>query len=130
LAAVLLGNGISFGGVLAFLYAHQIVLPLLDVYRRYYGWRMAAYIAAVFFATMVLSALVMDVVFTGVGLVPQPNPDIRAEVMRFGLNYTFWLNIVFGAVTVWLWLLNRRHPMQMHMRHHEGHAHAHGHGEQ
>ena len=53
MAAVLWGAGISFGGVLAFLYADLIVLPLLDVYRRYYGWKMAAYIGAVFYATMV-----------------------------------------------------------------------------
>ena len=53
MAAVLWGAGVSFGGVLAFLYADLIVLPLLDVYRRYYGWKMAAYIAGVFYATMV-----------------------------------------------------------------------------
>jgi uncharacterized protein len=45
---VLWGSGISFGGVLSFLYADLIVIPLLDVYRRYFGWRMAAYIAVVF----------------------------------------------------------------------------------
>ena len=67
MAAVLWGAGISFGGVLAFLYADLIVLPLLDVYRRYYGWRMAAYIGALFYATMVVSALVMDVAFTALG---------------------------------------------------------------
>jgi MFS family permease len=85
LAAVLWGSGISFGGVLAFLYAHLIVLALLDVYRRYYGWRMAAYIGAVFFATMVISGLVMDVAFTALGLVPPPNQSIRAEMAHFSL---------------------------------------------
>ena len=49
MAAVLWGSGISFGGVLAFLYADLIVLPLLDVYRRYFGWKMAAYIGIVFY---------------------------------------------------------------------------------
>ena len=127
LAAVLWASGISFGGVLAFLYADLIVLPLLDVYRRYYGWRMAAYIGAVFFATMVFSGLLMDVAFTALGLVPRPNPDIRAEIVHFSLNYTFWLNVLFSALAAWLWILNRRHPMQMH--HHEGHAQAHGDGE-
>jgi len=123
LAAVLWASGISFGGVLAFLYADLIVLPLLDVYRRYYGWRMAAYIGAVFFATMALSGLIMDVAFTALGLVPHRNPDIRAEMVNFSWNHTAWLNTAFGALAVWLWWLNRTHPMIMH--HHE-HAHAHG----
>ena len=65
MAAVLWVSGISFGGVLSFLYADLIVIPLLDVYRRYYGWRMAAYIAVVFYITMVLAGLIMDVAFSG-----------------------------------------------------------------
>jgi uncharacterized membrane protein YraQ (UPF0718 family) len=118
LAAVLWASGISFGGVLAFLYADLIVLPLLDVYRRYYGWRMTSYIGAVFFATMVVAALLMDVVFSALGLVPPPDRNIRAEIVHFGLNYTFWLNLLFGALAAYLALLARRHPM-----HHHGHAH-------
>ena len=118
LAAVLWASGISFGGVLAFLYADLIVLPLLDVYRRYYGWRMASYIGAVFFATMVVAALLMDVAFSAFGLVPPPDRNIRAEIVHFGLNYTFWLNLLFGALAAYLALLARRHPM-----HHHGHAH-------
>ena len=119
MAAVLWASGTTFGGVLAFLYADLIVLPLLDVYRRYYGWRMAAYIGAVFFATMAASALIMDVVFSALDLVPAPNRNIRAEMAHFAFNYTFWLNLLFGAVAIWLALLARRHPMQ------HGHAHHH-----
>ncbi len=125
LAAVLWASGISFGGVLAFLYADLIVLPLLDVYRRYYGWKMAAYIGAIFFVTMVLSGLIMDVAFTALGLVPRPNPDIRAEMVHFSLNYTFWLNLLFAGAAAWLFWLNHEHPM--HMDHeHEGHVQVHG----
>jgi len=128
LAAVLWASGISFGGVLAFLYADLIVLPLLDVYRRYYGWRMAAYIGLVFFATMVLSGLLMDLAFTALGLVPAPNHDIRARMTQFSLNYTFWLNLAFGALAAYLVVQARRHPMdhRAHM-HHGGHDMA-GHG--
>ena len=86
MAAVLWASGISFGGVLSFLYADLIVLPLLDVYRRYYGWRMAAYIAAVFYVTMVLAGLIMDVGFTAAGLVLEPNPNIRAELTTLQLQ--------------------------------------------
>lgn len=112
MAAVLWGSGISFGGVLAFLYADLIVLPLLDVYRRYYGWRMAAYIGAVFYVTMVAAALVMDLAFNALHLVPRPDPHIAQHLAMFSLNYTFYLNVVFAVVAAALWWINRRHPMQ------------------
>ena len=98
LAAVLWASGISFGGVLAFLYADLIVLPLLDVYRKYYGWRMMLYIFGVFFVTMVLAAIVMDGAFSALHLVPKPNPNIRHDLSMFSFNYTFYLNVVFGAL--------------------------------
>lgn len=128
MAAVLWGSGVSFGGVLAFLYADLIVLPLLDVYRRYYGWRMAAYIGGVFYATMVLAAIVMDVAFSALGWIPPHRPDIRAEVTHFSLNYTFWLNCVLAVVAGVLFWLGRRQPMaaHAHCEHHGHHAH-HGH---
>jgi uncharacterized protein len=118
MAAVLWASGISFGGVLAFLYADLIVFPLLDVYRNYYGWRMMLYIAAVFFVTMVLSAILMDAVFSALHLVPRPNPNVRSDLMTFSLNYTFWLNLAFGALGIYLWQLDAKHPMQHH-HHHE-----------
>jgi uncharacterized protein len=126
MAAVLWGAGISFGGGLAFLYADLIVLPLLDVYRRYYGWKMAAYIGAVFYATMVLAALAMDVLFNTVGWIPTRNPNIQAEMMHFDLDYTFWLNIVFGALAAFLFWTARRNPMA-HGSHCEHHGGAHHH---
>ncbi len=129
LAAVLWGGGASFGGVLAFLYADLIVLPLLDTYRRYFGWRMAAYIAAVFYATMVVASLIMDITFTGLGLVPDHTMDVRAHITHFSLNYTFWLNLVFGALGAYLWWVSRKHPMQHHGdggHDHAGHDPAHG----
>jgi uncharacterized membrane protein YraQ (UPF0718 family) len=125
MAAVLWGAGVSFGGVLAFLYADLIVLPLLDVYRRYYGWKMAAYIAAVFYVTMVVSALIMDVTFNALGWIPRQRPNMQAEMTQFTLNYTFWLNLAFGLLAILLWVLARRHPMQS--GHCEHHAHQHHH---
>ena len=116
LAATLWAGGASFGGVLAFLYADLLVLPLLDTYRRYFGWRMAAYMAAIFYVTMVFAALAMDLGFTALGLVPARSADIRAHLTHFALNYTFWLNLVFGALGLYLWRVSRRHPM----RHGEG----------
>ena len=123
LAAILWAGGASFGGVLSFIYADLIVLPLLDTYRRYFGWRMAAYLFAVLFTTMVLSAILVDAGFTLAGLVPAPNPDVKAEIMNFSLNYTFWLNLLFGAWALWLFWTNHKNPMD-HDHHSMTHDHA------
>ena len=124
MAAILWGSGISFGGVLAFLYADLIVLPLLDVYRRYYGLRMMLYIFGVFFVTMVLSGIVMEGMFSALHLVPQPNPHIRHDLTLFSINYTFWLNLIFGALAIYLWRLDAAHPMD-HGDHGDHDTHGH-----
>jgi uncharacterized membrane protein YraQ (UPF0718 family) len=122
MAAVLWGAGVSFGGVLAFLFGDLIVLPLLDVYRRYYGWKMAAYIAAVFYATMVISAVIMDLLFGALGWIPAARPDIRARAEHFSIDTTFWLNILALALTLGLLFLARRAPAtQSHCEHHHAH---------
>jgi uncharacterized membrane protein YraQ (UPF0718 family) len=117
LAAILWASGISFGGVLAFIYADLIVLPLLDVYRKYYGWRMALYMFAVFFATMVISAILVDGAFAVLHLVPKPNPNAVHDLTMFSFNYTFWLNLAFGALAIYLWRLDAAHPMHHHHEH-------------
>jgi uncharacterized membrane protein YraQ (UPF0718 family) len=117
MAAVLWGSGVSFGGVLAFLFADLIVLPLLDVYRRTYGWKMAAYIGAVFYAAMVLSALVMDLAWGSLGWIPKVHPNVQAEMIHVSINYTFWLNILFGLIALGLVVLAKRNPMRMQPAH-------------
>ena len=112
LAAVLWGGGASFGGVIAFLYGDLIVLPLLDVYRRYFGWRMAAYIAGILFASMVGAAILVDLVFSATGAIPARGTDIRATLTTFAIDYTFWLNLAFGALAIWLWRTSRTHPRE------------------
>jgi uncharacterized membrane protein YraQ (UPF0718 family) len=111
MAAVLWGSGVGFGGVLAFLFADLIVLPLLDVYRRYYGWRMATYLAAVFYVTMVAAALIMDLAFEAAGILPLRHANMRATMVLFSVNYTFWLNIAFGAIAAALFLAARLAPV-------------------
>ena len=73
---------------------------------------MAAYIAVVLYVTMVLAGLIMDIVFTSAGLVPEPDPNIRAELTKFSFNYTFWLNIAFGLLAGYFFWLDRKHPME------------------
>jgi uncharacterized membrane protein YraQ (UPF0718 family) len=118
LAAILWTSGISFSGVLAFLYADLVVFPLLDVYRKYYGTRMMLYIAGVFFVTMVLAAIAMDGAFSALHLVPVPNPNVRHDLEMFSFNYTFYLNCAFALLAIWLWRLDAKNPMN-HGCHHE-----------
>jgi len=103
LAAVLWNGGISFGGVLAFIFADLIVLPILDIYRRYYGLRMAGFLLATFYAAMVASGLAVEFLFQGVGLERKAR---NAKVVEASIswNYDTILNIVFltlAAVLVW-----------------------------
>jgi uncharacterized membrane protein YraQ (UPF0718 family) len=122
MAAVLWSGGISFGGVLSFLYADLIVLPLLDIYRRYYGWRMAAYMFAVFFVTMASSALIVEFAFGAAGLLPSARPRVLAAP-QFAIDYTFFLNVAAVALALYFFVLDRRNPMD-----HGHHAHLEGHG--
>ena len=125
LAAVLWAGGASFSGVLAFLYADLIVIPLLDIYRRYFGWKMATYIGGVFFVTMAVAALIVDLAFDALGWIPPRDTNVTAQMTEFSLNYTFWLNLIFGAVAAYLFWLNYKNPMN-HSQHgcgyHDQHA--------
>jgi hypothetical protein len=102
MAAVLWSSGVGFGGVLAFLYGDLIVLPLLDVYRRQYGRKMAAYIGIVLYASMVLAAIAADASFDALGWVPGRGGDVRSQIGHFAFDYTFWLNLAFGGLAAWL----------------------------
>jgi uncharacterized membrane protein YraQ (UPF0718 family) len=103
LAAVLWNGGISFGGVIAFIFADLIVLPVLDIYRRYYGFRMMRFLLVTFYVSMAAAALIVDNVFELLSLVPQQR-QARVVESSISWNYTTWLNIVFlilAALLVW-----------------------------
>jgi YHS domain-containing protein/uncharacterized membrane protein YraQ (UPF0718 family) len=108
LAAILWAGGISFAGVIAFIYADLITLPILLVYRKYYGTRFALKLAALMFGAMVLAALAVDLLFSALGLVPETRPSIESITERgIELNYTALLNLIFtlvGAALIWLTL--------------------------
>jgi uncharacterized membrane protein YraQ (UPF0718 family) len=108
LAAVLWNGGISFGGVLAFIFADLIILPILDIYRRYYGWRMAGFLLAGFYATMVAAGLIVEFLFRGVGLERHAR-DAKVMEASVTWNYDTFLNIVFLALAAMLlWRYFRR----------------------
>jgi uncharacterized protein len=103
LAAVLWNGGISFGGVLSVIFADLIILPILDIYRRYYGWKMTGFLLASFYATMAAAGLVVEFVFQGAGLIPKSR-NAKIELASITWNYTTFLNIVFlliAAALLW-----------------------------
>jgi hypothetical protein len=94
LAAVLWNGGISFGGVAAFIFADLIVLPILNIYRKYYGRRMAAYLLVTFYLTMAAAGYVVEIVFGLLGLIPEErNANVTEASIQ--LNYTTVLNVLF-----------------------------------
>jgi len=133
LAAVLWNGGISFGGVIAFVFADLLILPILDIYRRYYGLRMAGFIFVTFYAAMAAAGLAVEYLFEGLGI---ERTARNAKVMTASVtwNYTTYLNVVFLFVAgALVWRYFRRggglamlkmmdEPMGEHDHHH---AHAH-----
>jgi uncharacterized protein len=136
LAAVLWNGGISFGGVVSFIFADLIVLPILNIYRKYYGTKMAVYLFLAFYVAMVVAGYLVEGVFGLVGLTPD---ERNAHVLHAGFswNYTTYLNIVFAVVAlalVWRFLRTGGPAMLKMMNgdssHDDGHCHGeHGHGE-
>ncbi|GAA1500925.1 permease [Kitasatospora kazusensis] len=136
LAVVLWKGGISFGGVVSFIFADLLILPILNIYRKYYGRRMAAFLLATFYAAMVVAGYVVEFTFGGLGLVPDQS---GAKVPMGGVswNYTTWLNLAFLALTAALLVRFRRTggPAMLRMmggspdagHDHAGHEHT-GHG--
>jgi uncharacterized protein len=94
LAAVLWRGGISFGGVVSFIFADLIILPILDIYRKYYGWRVMGYILLTFYITMAAAGYVVEFLFQALGIIPT-NRDVVAITEGVQWNYTSVLNIVF-----------------------------------
>jgi uncharacterized protein len=94
LAAVLWSGGISFAGVLAFIFADLIVLPIIAIYRKYYGSRFALRIVALMFVTMALAALAIDGIFSAAALVPHSRPKRSDVFMPIGLDYKLVLNLL------------------------------------
>ena len=101
LAAVLWNGGISFGGVIAFIYADLLILPILNIYRKYYGTAMMLTLLGTFYAAMVTAGYLIELLFGATSLVPtQRNATVMEATISW--NYTSWLNIVFLVVAALL----------------------------
>jgi uncharacterized membrane protein YraQ (UPF0718 family) len=106
LAAVLWNGGISFGGAIAFIFADLIVLPVLNIYRKYYGLKMAGFLFVTFYAAMAGAALVVELMFGALGLIPTQR-NARVIEASVTWNYTTWLNVAFlvlAGLLVWRFL--------------------------
>ncbi|MFM0480341.1 permease [Paraburkholderia strydomiana] len=129
LAAVLWNGGISFGGVASFIFGDLIILPILNIYRKYYGGRMTVFLAVTFYLAMVSAALVVEALFQSLGWVPtQRHTAVVDAAITF--NYTTVLDIVFGVVFIALGIVFFRTggPRMMSMMEGGEHEHAaHGH---
>ena len=110
LAAVLWSGGISFAGVLAFLFADLIVIPILLIYRKYYGGRFTVRITALMFVTMVIAALIVNGIFSALGLIPTGPRPTRADIFSpVQLDYKLALNLLGLVIFAGLfWLTARR----------------------
>lgn len=111
IAAVLWSGGISFGGVIAFIFADLIVMPIVLIYRKYYGSAFALRITALMFVTIVLAALLVDLLFGAAGLIPHLRPS-RSEIFgQVTLDYKLIANVLALAVFATLFRLTlRRRP--------------------
>jgi uncharacterized membrane protein YraQ (UPF0718 family) len=94
LAGVLWNGGISFGGVVAFIFADLIIIPILVIYRKYYGTRMMLTLLGIFYATMVVAGYIVEFAFGGLGLIPATR-DAKITDIGVQWNYTTVLNIIF-----------------------------------
>ena len=131
LAGVLWNGGISFGGVLAFIFADLIILPVLDIYRRYYGLRMAGFLLVTLSAAMIAAGLVVGFAFEWLGLVPQGrHAKVETASAAFGWGTTTFLDLAalcVSAALVWRFFRTGGGPMLRMMEQPMDHAHHHHH---
>jgi uncharacterized protein len=125
LAAVLWNGGIAFGGVVAFIFADLVTIPMVLVYRRYYGWRPALVYAGYMLVTMIVTALIVEYLFRWVGLAPARVPLSAPSIQGahyFAWDYTTFLNIVILPLGAWLGWVGWRKGGGAHDDAHTGHA--------
>jgi YHS domain-containing protein len=107
LAAALWRGGISFGGVIAFIFADLIAMPLILIYRKYYGWPLTLRLVVLFYLVMVAAGLAVEGIFLAAGAVPHASAGLQIVITHLSWNYTSYLNIVFLMVAIGLYLLYR-----------------------
>jgi uncharacterized membrane protein YraQ (UPF0718 family) len=107
LAAMLWSKNASFGGVMAFLGADLVAATVIYIHAKYYGWRYAGYLSALLYVCMVAAGVTVHLLFAAVGILPTERPSL-SEMVRFQIDYTFWLNLVFALIGAALLVLRWR----------------------
>ncbi|MEQ9090014.1 MAG: permease [Balneola sp.] len=111
LATVLNENGVMFAGIMGFIYSDLMVPPLVHINAKYYGWKVALYIAGIMFVSIVATALILNSAFSFFGIIPE-SAKVVQEVTQFKIDYTFWMNIVFVLVTGCLIYMYKQHKKE------------------
>jgi uncharacterized membrane protein YraQ (UPF0718 family) len=106
-ATVLNANGVMFAGIMGFIYSDLMVPPLVAINAKYYGWRVALYIAGVMWVSIVITAVALHTTFSALGITPE-SARVIDQVTRFSLDYTFWLNLVMTGLAALMVRLYRR----------------------
>lgn len=107
LATILDSGGVLFAGIMGFIYSDLMVPPLVKVNAKYYGWRVALYIAGIMYVSIVTTAIILHYGFLWTGLTPESSRQ-AADIVQFKIDYTFYLNIAaIGLVGGMLWLANK-----------------------
>ncbi|NIS38625.1 permease, partial [Candidatus Saccharibacteria bacterium] len=90
------------------IYSDLMVPPLVHINAKYYGWRVALYIAGVMFVSIVLTALILNGLFSVLNIIPESR-RVVSEITQFKIDYTFWMNLVFVWIAGWLVWQNKRY---------------------
>lgn len=99
LAALLFGKGVSFAGVMAFIFSDLVVFPVLRINAKYYGWKMSLFILFLLFTSLIGASLILHYGFDFLQLIPEGASKDITEKNPFKINYTFWLNLIFLMLT-------------------------------
>jgi len=99
LAALLFGKGVSFAGVMAFIFSDLVVFPVLRINAKYYGWKMSLFILFLLFTSLIGTSLLLHYGFDFFELIPEGTSKSIVDQEHFAINYTFFLNIAFLAIS-------------------------------
>jgi len=116
LAALLFGKGVSFAGVMAFIFSDLVVFPILRINAKYYGWKMSLFILFLLFTALVGASLILHYGFDLLSMLPDPSQVTVQDSEYFKINYTFFLNLAFLAVSgylIYLGFFKRKDIMHM-----------------